>query len=63
MPSGPTDNTNCWVVTVEEDPETKDLLLPLPDDMLSRLGWTLESNLIWTIDEQGRVCITCADPK
>lgn len=31
--------TTNWTVTVEEDPDTGDLILPLPQDMLNLQGW------------------------
>jgi len=36
-----------WTVTLEEDPETGELIMPLPPDLLNQVGWdfgdTLES--------------------
>jgi len=28
-----------WIVTLEEDPETGDKILPLPQDFLDMQGW------------------------
>ena len=39
--------TDRWTVQVEEDPETGDLVLPLPEEMLSRLGWNIGDDLNW----------------
>ena len=39
--------TDRWTVQVEEDPETGDLVLPLPEEMLSRLGWKIGDDLNW----------------
>lgn len=36
-----------WVVTVEEDPETGDLILPFPDDFLAEVGWHEGDTLEW----------------
>ena len=57
MPLDPIDNRKQWSVQVEEDPETKELLLPLPDELLSHMGWTTATELNWSIDEQGQVSI------
>lgn len=38
---------NSWTVTVEQDPETQDLILPLPVDMLNQMGWDFGDTLIW----------------
>ena len=31
-----------WIVELEEDPETGDLVMPLPMAMLEELGWVIE---------------------
>jgi hypothetical protein len=36
-----------WTVTVEEDPETGDLILPLPPDLLVMQGWVEGDTLDW----------------
>jgi hypothetical protein len=42
---------NHNVVTAQEDPETGDLLVPIPLDILEKLGWKedtiLEVNYCW----------------
>ena len=38
---------NSWTVTVEEDPETKDLILPLSADMLNQMGWDFGDTIVW----------------
>lgn len=42
-------NTNHWTVTVEEDPESGDLILPLPQDLLNQAGWYEGDTLLWEI--------------
>ena len=42
-----------WTVTVEEDPETGDLLLPFPDDLLATQGWKEGDTLEWTDNADG----------
>jgi hypothetical protein len=37
--------TNRWTVLTKEDPETGDVILPFPDDMLQQLGW-LEGDVL-----------------
>jgi len=39
--------TNKWTVTVDVDPETGDLIMPLPTDCLNQMGWDLGDTLIW----------------
>lgn len=43
----------CWTITVEEDPETGDLILPLPSDMLELQGWTEGDTLEWIDNGDG----------
>jgi len=42
-----------WTVTVEEDPETGELILPLPADMLTMQGWVDGDTLEWKEGENG----------
>ena len=44
---------NNWTVTVEEDPETGDLILPLPEDLLLLQGWKDGDTLEWTDNGDG----------
>lgn len=37
-----------WVITLEEDPETGDLILPLPQDFLESAGWSEGDTINWT---------------
>lgn len=36
-----------WTITVEEDPETGDLVLPFPEDFLKETGWKEGDTLTW----------------
>jgi hypothetical protein len=42
-----------WTITVEEDPETGDLILPLPQDMLNLQGWVEGDELEWIDNKDG----------
>lgn len=42
-----------WTITVEEDPETGDLILPLPEDMLKLQGWVEGDVLEWKDNDDG----------
>ena len=44
-----------WIVELEEDPETGDLMMPLPPEMLKALGWKIGDDLTWKIDESGEI--------
>ena len=41
---------NRWIVTVEEDPATGDLMMPFPPDALAQVGWDFGDTLTWKID-------------
>lgn len=36
-----------WIITVEEDPETGELILPFPVDFLTQQGWKDGDELEW----------------
>ena len=36
-----------WTITLETDPETGDLIMPLPTDLLNQVGWDFGDTLIW----------------
>lgn len=42
-----------WTVTVEEDPETGELIMPLPADLLATNGWVDGDTLDWINNEDG----------
>ena len=42
-----------WLVTVETDPETGDLILPLPEELLKIQGWQPEDVLNWNDEGDG----------
>lgn len=49
-----TDETNSrWTLEVEEDPETGELILPLPADLLVMNSWVDGDILEWIDNEDG----------
>jgi hypothetical protein len=42
-----------WTITVEEDPETKELMLPFSDEMLAEVGWQIGDTLVWIDNKNG----------
>lgn len=44
---------SSWIVTVEEDPETGDLILPLSDEILEGTGWKTGDTLEWIDNGNG----------
>lgn len=42
-----------WTITVEEDPENGDAILPLPQEMLDQVGWVEGDTLEWSDNKDG----------
>lgn len=42
-----------YEVITQEDPETGDLILPLPQELLDRMGWKEGDNLEWKESTNG----------
>lgn len=52
-----------WTVKVEEDPETGQLLLPFPVDLLSQMGWSEGTELFWEESEDKSLILTTKKPE
>lgn len=44
-----------WIVDLEEDPETGDLVMPLPEDLLASMGWQIGDTLTWDVSVEDGV--------
>ena len=42
-----------WTITVEEDPETGELLLPFSDELLEQVGWNIGDTIEWIDNNDG----------
>jgi hypothetical protein len=42
-----------YTVTLEEDPETGDLLLPFTDEILAEVGWKTGDTIVWIDNKDG----------
>lgn len=42
-----------YEVTTQEDPETGDVILPLPPELLEKMGWKEGDTLDWKQSENG----------
>lgn len=51
-----------WTITVEEDPETGELLLPLPADLLVMQGWVEGDTLEWSDNKDGSWTLSKVTP-
>jgi len=47
-----------WIIQLEEDPETGDVIMPLPEEMLQSQGWQIGDELTWNIEEDGTATLT-----
>ena len=45
------DATQTWQVTLVEDPETGELVLPFPPELLAQMGWDCGDAIQWDVDE------------
>lgn len=39
--------TKHWTLTLEEDPKTKELILPFTDEILEAVGWQEGDVIVW----------------
>ena len=46
-------STHSWTITIEQDPETGDLVLPFTPDMLAQVGWDFGDVLTWKDNNDG----------
>jgi bifunctional DNA-binding transcriptional regulator/antitoxin component of YhaV-PrlF toxin-antitoxin module len=54
-----TDQT--WTVTLEEDPETGELILPFPQEFLDEAGWQEGDVLEWVDNKDGSYSLVKKD--
>ena len=47
-----------WTVTLEEDPDTGDLIMPLPQEILDLQGWQEGDVLVWNDNGDGSWSLT-----
>lgn len=55
--------TQMWTVKVEQDPNTGELVLPLPADLLSQMGWIEGTDLFWEETEGKNLILTDKKPE
>ena len=42
-----------FTVTIEEDPETGDLVLPFTEEILKEAGWAVGDTVVWQDNKNG----------
>ena len=54
---------NRWTITLEEDPETKELVMPFPPDLLAQVGWDFGDTIVWKDEGNGSWSLTKKEEK
>jgi hypothetical protein len=49
---------NRWTITLEEDPETKELILPFTEEILNTVGWKAGDTIVWKNNNDGTWSLT-----
>jgi len=55
MPKNAPQNQIRYEVITQEDPDTGDLIIPLPEPVLKSLGWKEGDDVDIEIDKEGRI--------
>ena len=50
--------TTRWTITLEEDPETKELVLPFTEEILNTVGWKTGDTIVWKNNNNGTWTLT-----
>lgn len=50
-------NSTMYEVIVQEDPETGELLLPIPPELMAQMGWKEGDEFDFNQDSEGRIII------
>jgi hypothetical protein len=53
----PSQNYDRYEVITQEDPETGDMLIPIPPNLLKELGWKEGDDVDFSIDDKGRIIL------
>ena len=58
--------SKCWTsilvtstqkIKLKEDPSSKDLVLPIPTELLNQMGWDIGDDLVWSDNFDGSVSV------
>lgn len=53
----PAQSYDRYEVITQEDPESGDMLIPIPPQLLEELGWKEGDDVDFSIDEKGRIIL------
>ena len=57
LKKNPAQNYDSYEVITQEDPETGDMLIPIPPHLLKELGWKEGDDIDFSIDDNGRIVL------
>ena len=57
MKKNPAKSYDSYEVITQEDPESGDMLIPIPPQLLAELGWKEGDDVDFSIDEKGRIIL------
>lgn len=46
-----------WTIELIEDPETGEVILPFPPELLAQMGWDCGDAIHWDVDEDLRMAV------
>ncbi len=49
---------NKWILPVEEDPETEELMITFPPELLEQAGWAPGDVITWQVNKDGSYTLT-----
>jgi hypothetical protein len=53
----PAQSYDSYEVITQEDPESGDMLIPIPPNLLKQLGWKEGDDVDFSIDDKGRIIL------
>jgi hypothetical protein len=53
----PAQSYDSYEVITQEDPESGDMLIPIPPNLLKQLGWKEGDDIDFSIDDKGRIIL------
>ena len=53
----PAQSYDSYEVITQEDPETGDMLIPIPPHLLKELGWKEGDEIDFSIDDTGKILL------
>lgn len=51
-------NETTWIIELQEDPETGDLVMEIPSEVLESQNWNIGDTLVWNKDQEGAWTLT-----